>query len=288
MELSESDLVELVARLDAELPTVQEAVNRVMRDVQAIGKGQEYDDKRGTKYSFRGVDDVVNAVGPALREHKVIIAPVVVDVVNSERYDTKGGARMQNVVVKVSYRVSGPRGDKFPAESLGQAADMGDKGIPKAMSVAYRTMLLQLLSIPTGEPDPDSQVHEAAASNGRPVTVAPDRTEWDAANAAIAEWQARLGWTNQQVWEAYVSWNEGRTLDRADAVARQDFVQQLAAHHLQRQAPTPGQAAEERDRWQHDAEHDAMTETQSAALTENMRASVAESDRKAANDEPPF
>jgi hypothetical protein len=38
--------------------------------------------------------------------------------------------------------------------------DWGDKGTPKAMSVAFRTFLLQALTIPTDEAEPDAQVYE--------------------------------------------------------------------------------------------------------------------------------
>ena len=49
-------------------PTVVEALSRIMRDVQSISK-----DSRNTQqnFNFRGVDAVVNAVGPVLREHVV-------------------------------------------------------------------------------------------------------------------------------------------------------------------------------------------------------------------------
>jgi hypothetical protein len=40
--------------------------------------------------------------------------------------------------------------------------DSGDKATAKAMSVAYRTALLQVLCLPTDEPDPDSHTYERA------------------------------------------------------------------------------------------------------------------------------
>jgi hypothetical protein len=46
--------------------------------------------------------------------------------------------------------------------SVGEAFDMGDKATAKAMSVAYRTCLLQALTIPTDDPDPDESSYEQA------------------------------------------------------------------------------------------------------------------------------
>lgn len=141
--------------------SVVDAVCAVMEAVQAIGKNQRVD-SGPARFNFRGVDDVVQAVGPALRKHGVVFAPVRVASVEHERYSTAKGAPMDGVTVVVEYEFTGPAGDKLPVAAAGQAADSGDKAIPKAMSVAYRTALLEALCIPTGEPDPDSQIHERA------------------------------------------------------------------------------------------------------------------------------
>ena len=45
---------------------VQEAIAAVLADVQAVRKG---DRNEAQKFSFRGIDAVVNAVGPAFRAH---------------------------------------------------------------------------------------------------------------------------------------------------------------------------------------------------------------------------
>ncbi|NKU87713.1 hypothetical protein GS884_09095 [Rhodococcus hoagii] len=56
----------------------------------------------------------------------------------------------------------GPAGDSFSGSAYGEAADAGDKAVSKAQSVAYRTFLLQGLTVPTEERDPDADVHERA------------------------------------------------------------------------------------------------------------------------------
>ena len=67
---------------------------------------------------------------------------------------------MGHVKVKVSYTFIGAGGDAIKATVVGEAMDSGDKATAKAMSVAFRTALLQTLSLPTDEPDPDSQSYE--------------------------------------------------------------------------------------------------------------------------------
>lgn len=142
--------------------TVHQALSRVMGDVQAVRK----DSKNQTqKFLFRGIDAVLNAVGPALREHGVTILPEDVDVHRSNG-TTTSGKQVAEVVIKVTYRIYGPNGDSIHGKVAAEAMDFGDKAIAKAMSVAYRTFLLQALTIPTDEPSPDSESYERGAPNG--------------------------------------------------------------------------------------------------------------------------
>jgi len=144
-------------------PTVYEAWSKVMEDVQAIGKNQT-NSTPGQNYKFRGVDAVMNAVGPVLRQHKVIVVPEFVEQTHRDVLTTKGNPSREATVL-VTYRVYGPAGDSFTMQAPGESMDSGDKGTPKAMSVAYRTVLLQALTIPTDEPDPDSQTYERATGS---------------------------------------------------------------------------------------------------------------------------
>jgi hypothetical protein len=94
----------------------------------------------------------------------------------TERYETRNGAHMLGVIVRVTWRFYGPDGGWIEAETLGQAADAGDKAVPKASSVAYRVLLLQALCIPTGDEDPDATAHERAGARrqeGPPPVPAP-------------------------------------------------------------------------------------------------------------------
>ena len=144
----------------SEHPTVYEAWSRVMAAVQSVGKN-DYNDHQ--KFNFRGIDAVVNAVGPALRSENAVVVPFASHIVADERYTTAKGAAMRGVTLNVIFRVYGPHGDYFEGQACGEASDSGDKAIPKAHSVAYRTFLLQSLCIPTDEPDPDSESHERVA-----------------------------------------------------------------------------------------------------------------------------
>ena len=136
--------------------TVVEALNNVMADVQSVGKN---DKNTHQGFRFRGIDAVVNAVGPALRRHGVIIAPTAT-IHRAENATTSTGKATNAVTLIVTFTVWGPDGDSIEVQVSGEAMDSGDKATPKAHSVAYRTALLQLLCIPTDEPDPDATTYE--------------------------------------------------------------------------------------------------------------------------------
>lgn len=182
--------------------TVVEALSSVMSDVQAVRKG---DRNTQQNFSFRGIDSVVNAVGPALRKYGVVAVPVNVVPV-FESYQSRQGAQMRNCVLTITWRFYGPMGDHIEAVTLGEASDAGDKSVPKAHSVAYRILLLQALCIPTDEPDVDAFAHERA-----PRAERKPSQDWKAKAAAATDTDGL-----RAVWR--------------EAVAAGDMTEELAAH----------------------------------------------------------
>ena len=138
-------------------PTVVECLSTAMEAIRAVGKTGKNTQQN---YNFRGIDAVVNAASPAFRSVGVVVTPEL----KSVDYETVevGNKRslMQSCKVVVAYTFHGPAGDTITAVAPGEAMDSGDKATAKAMSVAFRTALLQALCIPTTESDPDEQSFE--------------------------------------------------------------------------------------------------------------------------------
>lgn len=155
---------------DAGQVPVHVAWSRVMADVQAIRKDSTGDlTGRGRLVNFRGVDATMNAFGAAQRRHGVIVRPVHVEPTYRDTVTTKGN-KMREATVIVSYEITGPLGDTMPCMSVGEALDTGDKATAKAMSVALRTLLLQVGMVPTETPrDPDQQIYERGEAAIRPA-----------------------------------------------------------------------------------------------------------------------
>lgn len=141
--------------------TVAEMLNKVMLDVSSVGKTGFNEQQR---FNFRGVDAVINAVGPALRKHGGFIVPDVLDSTLERVTSAKGGI-LNTVRLMVRFNVYAVGSvEPISGTVAAEAFDSGDKATAKAMSVAYRTFLIQLLCLPTDEPDPDGDTYQVATS----------------------------------------------------------------------------------------------------------------------------
>lgn len=149
---------------------VHVAWSRVMADVRKIAKTEKHD-APGAKFNFRGIDRTVNAFGPVLRKHGVLVLPIGVDV-NYRDTRTSQNKPTRECTVKVRWMVIGPAGDTLPEplESAGESLDSSDKGTAKAQSVALRVLLLNAGMVPSGDPDPDSVAIERGEAPVRPAT----------------------------------------------------------------------------------------------------------------------
>lgn len=130
--------------------TIVDRILAAMAEVTAVGKDGR-NEQQG--YAFRGADSVVSAMAPALRRNGIVTLPLVEDV-HVERIPT--GSRdtpMWNARVTVRYRLSCPDGDHLDAVVVAEGGDSADKSVSKAMTVAFRTMLLQVFALPTQDVD---------------------------------------------------------------------------------------------------------------------------------------
>jgi hypothetical protein len=154
---------------DVEQVPVHIAWQRVMRDVRTVPKSQVakiQTDKGSYSFQYRGIDQVLNAVGPAIRRHGIQITPIKVETT----YNTIG--RVRECTVIVTYEIEGPMGDKkTPVQGAGEALDTGERATVKAQTGAYRAMLIAALCLPTYDPklDPDRVNIERPEQPMRPV-----------------------------------------------------------------------------------------------------------------------
>lgn len=158
------------------VPAIYGQLAAVMADCTHVLKKDRNEHQR---FLFRGIDAVVNAVGPVLRKHAVIVMPQIRECTYETVVTTTGKPSTACRVLVDYVFVSGRDGSTVVASVAAEAWDTGDKATPKAMSVAMRTALLQALALPTDEPDPDSHtyVREDGAAQSSPAGGGTQRVE---------------------------------------------------------------------------------------------------------------
>lgn len=156
------------------------AIPLVMADIDAVGKNRE---NQQQKFKYRGIDDVMNAINPALIKHKVFIVPEVLEEKREER-QTKGGSNLIYSICKIRFRFCAEDGSYIEAITVGEGMDSGDKATNKAMAIAFKYACFQVFCIPTEEmKDPDSEC--PPESKAKTETVSKENKETDYSNETI-------------------------------------------------------------------------------------------------------
>jgi hypothetical protein len=136
------------------LMNIFEKINEVMKNIEYLAK----DDQVAfgtTKYKAISEEKVTTAVRNELVKQGIVILPVTQESENKELTRTDKSVNMlTNVHTKYRIQNIDDEKDYIEVESNGSGVDTQDKGVGKAMTYAYKYMLLRTFAIPTGE-DPD-------------------------------------------------------------------------------------------------------------------------------------
>lgn len=153
---------------------IHQSLAAILAEVDAIGKNRKNTQQN---FMFRGIDDVYNTIHPILAKFNVFTVPTVISERSEERQSKTGGNLIYRILT-VRYTFYAADGSYVEAVVIGEGMDSGDKAANKAMAVAHKYALLQVLCIPTEDMiDPDSESPEA-------TTKAPQRTQQQPAQRA--------------------------------------------------------------------------------------------------------
>lgn len=129
---------------------IYKKMSEVMNEIGAVKKNQN---NVSQGFKFRGIDDMVNALYPALTKYNVFMTPRAIsytqDLKEVVRSSGKTGVD-KHVAIMMEYDFWAEDGSKvtvgpIPAEGL----DSGDKATNKALSAALKYALIQTFSVPT-------------------------------------------------------------------------------------------------------------------------------------------
>lgn len=167
---------------------VYEALAWVQRELSAVAKAKRSGGK--SAFSFRGIDDVINALHPILGQAGLMISPVVQSSHIEDLTLRDKTAAM--TVTDVMFRVFASDGSRLPKSMCPRMISYGvdpgaDKAPGMALSYAYKAAISQLFSLPTDDPAMDNEAH--AGWEAQPAQPAPPQWKqdgWDSEEAADA------------------------------------------------------------------------------------------------------
>lgn len=140
------------------MDNVFQRISKVMSDVEYLAKDDMVvtNAKTGAGYKAISEEKVTNEVRKALIKHGLVIVPVEMDVDREDEVlkDYQGNEKVNRITTAdVVYRIQNidDKDDYVMAVSSGTGVDTQDKGIGKAMTYAYKYLLLRTFAIPTGE-----------------------------------------------------------------------------------------------------------------------------------------
>jgi hypothetical protein len=172
---------------------IHEAILAIMQEVEPIAKSLRNDQQ---KFNYRGIDQVYNAVHPLFAKHGVYTTSTILEM-HHDAQPSKSGGTNRFAVLKMRYTFRASDGSEVFTEVVGEGMDSGDKANNKAMSVAAKYALLQILMIPTAMVDPDAPERREA----------PERDP-DAPQTGTRAERAATGDREQQLATLSESWQQ--------------------------------------------------------------------------------
>lgn len=137
---------------------INQKIAAVMQDVSYLSKDDTVETGAGRGYKAISEEKVTSVVRESLLKHGLVILPVRQEHTRTDEtvVDRSGKEKINRIAtVDVTYQIRSIDSDEvIEVVSSGTGVDTQDKAVGKAMTYAYKYMLLRTFAIPTGE-DPD-------------------------------------------------------------------------------------------------------------------------------------
>ena len=190
---------------------------------EGLGKNQT---NQHQGFKFRGVDDLLGILQPALVAGGVVMAPDL-RAVERKEYTTDKGKLQFYTVVTVAYHLTTEDGNSAVAYTYaGEAADTGDKSLSKALTMAFKSFCFHVFQIPlNGNDDADKHTADATAPPPIPPEV-KDELRSAAAHGLAAlkdEWKAVPEETRKLIATFHADW-WSKTKEAAEAYKPKAFT----------------------------------------------------------------
>ena len=140
------------------MDNVYQRISKVMQEVQYLGKDDMVvtNAYSGAGYKAISEEKVTTEIRKSLIKNGLVIIPISMEHTRDDEIlkDKSGTEKVSRLAtVNVMYRIQNidDKDDYIMAVSSGTGVDTQDKAVGKAMTYAYKYLLLRTFAIPTGE-----------------------------------------------------------------------------------------------------------------------------------------
>lgn len=140
------------------MDNIFQKISKVMNDVKYLMKDDKVvtNAKTGASYKAITEEKVTSELRKAMIKHGIVIIPIEMITKREDETlkDFQGNDKVNRITtVETRYRIQNidDKDDYIIAVSAGTGVDTQDKGVGKAMTYAYKYLLLRTFAIPTGE-----------------------------------------------------------------------------------------------------------------------------------------
>lgn len=140
------------------MDNVYQRISKVMQEVQYLGKDDMVvtNAYSGAGYKAISEEKVTTEIRKSLIKNGLVIVPIEMEHTRDDEVlkDKTGNEKVSRLAtVNVKYRIQNidDKDDYIVAVSSGTGVDTQDKAVGKAMTYAYKYLLLRTFAIPTGE-----------------------------------------------------------------------------------------------------------------------------------------
>ncbi|MEG0872957.1 MAG: ERF family protein [Clostridia bacterium] len=139
--------------MNEEKLNIYQKIAKIMNDVEYLQKDDKVITNTNTNAGYKAISEekVTNEVRKAMIKYGVVIIPVEQEHKREDESINNRINRLSTVDVKYKIQNIDDKEDYIIAVSSGTGVDTQDKGIGKAMTYAYKYLLLRTFAIPTGE-----------------------------------------------------------------------------------------------------------------------------------------
>lgn len=148
---------------------IYKQMNLVMKEIGSIGKDQK---NLAQGFKFRGIDQFINALYPALTKHGVFMTTEVLHQSEVLKEVTRSNGKAgvdKHVSIQMKYSFHAEDGSSVSSSVPAEGLDSGDKATNKALSAALKYALIQTFSIPTEDME-EADKESPSISPSKPTT----------------------------------------------------------------------------------------------------------------------